>query len=79
MSDRILRALMQLFAIIARPDSDAGDRRPVVEDFLKQQLNKELVEKYLKIFDEYYEQYQARNNREGKKRQTIAASSVKVH
>lgn len=78
MSDRILRALMQLFAIIARPDSDAGDRKPVVEDFLKQQLNKELVEKYLKVFEVYYDQYQARNNREGKKRQTIAASSVKV-
>lgn len=69
---------MQLFAIIARPDSDSGDRRPVVADFLKQQLNRELVEKYLKVFDEFYEQYQARNNREGKKRQTIAASSVKV-
>jgi ABC transport system ATP-binding/permease protein len=78
MSDRILRALMQLFAIIARPDSDAEDRRPVVENFLKQQLNKELVEKYLAVFDEFYEQYQARNNRKEKKRQTIAASSVRV-
>jgi len=50
----------------------------VVKDFLTQQLNKELVEKYLKIFDEFYELYQAKHNKKGKKRQTIAANSVKV-
>jgi len=78
MSDRILRALMQLFAIIARPDSEADDKRPIVELFLKQQLNKELVRKYLVIFDEYYQQYQAKSNRKGKSRQGIASSSVKI-
>lgn len=78
MSERILKALMQLFAIIARPDSDANDRRMVVSAYLNQLLNKELAEKYLVVFDSFYEANQAKNNRTEKKRQTISASSVKV-
>jgi len=42
MSQKILRALMQLFAIIARPESDILERISVVKSFLEQQLNKEL-------------------------------------
>jgi len=45
---------MQLFAIIGRPGSDSADRRSVVELFLIKQFNRELTEKYLKIFDNYY-------------------------
>jgi len=78
MSERIIKALMQLFAIIARPDSDANDRRMVVVAYLNQLLNKELAEKYLVVFDSFYEANQAKNNRTEKKRQTISASSVKV-
>ena len=51
MSEKILKALMQLFAIIARPESNTTDRRSVVESFLKRELNQELVKEYLKIFD----------------------------
>jgi len=77
MSESILKALMQLFAIIARPDSDEESRRPLVEDFLKQQLNQELVDEYLIVFDNYYSKNQRKNN--GEKRQKhIAASSVRV-
>ena len=47
MSERILKALMQLFAIIAKPDSNKDERRIVVGAFLKQQLNTELVNEYL--------------------------------
>ena len=47
MSQEILRALMQLFAIIARPESNKQDRRSIVESFLKRQLNQELVSEYL--------------------------------
>ena len=43
MSEKILKALMQLFAIIARPESSEKDRRIVVEAFLRRQLNEELV------------------------------------
>ena len=45
MSERILRALMQMFAIIAKVDGISNTGRSIVEAFLKQQLNKEQVEK----------------------------------
>ena len=50
MSEEILKALMQLFAIISRPESDASERRLVVESFLNRQLNQELVDFYLEVF-----------------------------
>ena len=42
MSERILKALMQLFAIISESEDEgvSMDRRRVVELFLKMQLNK---------------------------------------
>jgi len=76
MSENILKALMQLFAIIARPDSDEESRRPLVKLFLNQQLNKELVQEYLIIFDNYYHDHQKKANKKRNKR--IAASSVRV-
>ncbi len=76
MSESILKALMQLFAIIARPDSNEDTRRPLVKLFLNQQLNKELVHEYLIIFDNYYHDHQKRANRKRQKR--IAASSVRI-
>ena len=39
MSERILRALMQMFAIIAKVDGADNSERQIVESFLKQQLN----------------------------------------
>ena len=58
MSERILKALMQLFAIVAKVDiiegSDeivaAESSKAIVRTFLKQELTSDLVEKYLKIF-----------------------------
>ena len=77
MSENILKALMHLFAIIARPDSNEETRRPLVEDFLKQQLNQELYEEYLIVFDNYYQKY--RKKSQGRRaRKQLSASSVKV-
>ncbi len=78
MSERILKALMQLFAIIARPESNPEDRRLVVESFLKQQLNLELVEEYLLVYDEYYEIHQKRPSSSQKSKKKTSSSSVKV-
>ncbi|RLD63934.1 MAG: ABC transporter, partial [Bacteroidetes bacterium] len=77
MSEKILKALMQLFAIIARPEQDGSDRRTIVEAFLQQQLNKELVQEYLKIFDNYYAIYQKKSIK-SKREKNISLSSVKV-
>jgi hypothetical protein len=43
MSEKILETLMQLFAIIAKPQANDRERRGVVEAFLKRLLNQELV------------------------------------
>ena len=56
MSEKILETLMQLFAIIAKPQSNDIERRGVVEVFLKRLLNQELVQKYLSTYDERFEE-----------------------
>ncbi len=54
MSEEILKALMQLFAIIAKQDEGLGDsEREYVEVFLKQQISAEAVAEYLALFDGY--------------------------
>jgi len=85
MSESILKALMQLFAIIARPvtgdepeGSDYSDRRRVVEEFLKNQLNQDLVTEYLKVFDYYYNLYQEKQSEKSKSKKRTSSSSVRV-
>lgn len=79
MSERILKALMQLFALVAKVDSVNHDGRSVVEVFLKQQLNAELVQQYLTLFEEYLEKHQKISKRkEGKERKRTSVNSVKV-
>ena len=78
MSERILKALMQLFAIIARPSSEREERKRVVESFLLHQLNRELVDEYLKVFDAYYYEYQEKQKSSKRRVKRIAVGSVKV-
>ncbi|MFP4025166.1 MAG: ATP-binding cassette domain-containing protein [Thiohalospira sp.] len=78
MSEQILKALMQLFAIIAHPTSDAKDRRSIVEYFLKRQLNQETVKAYLKVFDDYYQIHQEKLSEKSKRKKRTASSSVRV-
>lgn len=77
MSERILKALMQLFAIVANVGRDASNSRVFVESFLDEQLNKDLVDEYLLVYDRYYnEQNKKREGREAKKRTSL--NSVKI-
>ncbi len=78
MSEQILKALMQLFAIIARPQSNRHDRRIVVENFLKRQLNAELVQEYLKVFDTYYRMLQKKLTETSRSDKRTSASSVRL-
>ncbi len=78
MSEEILKALMQLFAIISRPESDASERRLVVESFLNRQLNQELVDFYLKVFDEYFKQVMDEDAKVTKKERLLSRRSVRV-
>ncbi len=54
MSEEILKALMQLFAIIAKQDEGVeSNERDYVVNFLMQQVNDEAVEEYIKLFDQH--------------------------
>lgn len=76
MSERILEALMQLFALVAKIDGVNDNGKSVVESFLKQQLNAELVNKYLILFEDYLEKHQKKSR--GKERKRTSVNSVKV-
>ena len=56
MSEAILDALIQLFALIIDVDEEnviSEREKEVLRSFLTQQLNRELAEKYMVIFEEY--------------------------
>jgi ABC-type multidrug transport system ATPase subunit len=77
MSAGILRALMQLFAIIAGGNKAAG--REIVAVFLRQQLNKELVLKYLELYDQFTDalfKSKSSSKEQGEKRTSV--NSVKI-
>ncbi len=78
MSEPILKALMQLFAIIAHPTSSAGERRKIVEYFLNRQINKEATKQYLDVFDEYYAIHLEKLKEKSKRKKRTSSSSVRV-
>jgi len=55
MSEKILKALMQFFAILAKQDIESEDelidKRIYVIDFLKAQLSGDMIEKYADFYD----------------------------
>ncbi len=77
MSDKILKALMQLFAIIANAERFSIQGRNIVEYFLKQQLGASHVQTYLQIFDEQLAILQGKSEA-GKEKKRVSVNSVKV-
>lgn len=80
MNEQILKALMQLFAIVANvnKEGDVGLSRTIVRSYLKQHLNKKLQGEYLNIFDGYIEQHHKGSEQSDKIRKRTSANSVKV-
>jgi len=78
MSERILKALMQMFAIIAKVDGVSNTGRLIVQSFLKQQLNQEMVEQYLQLFDQYLEEYHKVSQRKEGAAKRTSLGSVKI-
>lgn len=71
MSSKILQALMQLFAVIAKVENHEpteGDAA-IIRKLLERQLNETLVEEYLALYFQHLEKFRKRN---------IASSSTKV-
>jgi ABC-type multidrug transport system ATPase subunit len=78
MSERILKALMQMFAIIAKVDGVTNTGRQIVQSFLKQQLNSEMVSQYLDIFDQYLEEYHKISQRKEGAAKRTSLGSVRI-
>ena len=77
MNRNILKALLQLFALIARADSSNERGRSVVENFFKRQISNEEVDEYMQEFDALI-QTNHQSGDEIKDRKRAALSSVKV-
>lgn len=86
MSERILRALMQLFAILARVD-DVSEKEnsitssrglKIVALFLGQELSANLVEEYISIFDKYLVSIHGINKGKDGVKKRNSVNSVKI-
>lgn len=85
MSERIFRALMQLFAIIAKVDDvndpekiESSNGRTIIESFLKTELNASLVREYIKMFDEFLMTHHLSSAKKDGERKRTSLNSVKV-
>ncbi|HAN00761.1 MAG TPA: ABC transporter [Marinilabiliales bacterium] len=82
MSESILKALMQLFAIIAHVNKDgvSDKSRSIVESYLKLLLSLAQVKEYLEVFDEYIQIHQGDMiQKDGTQvRKRTSSNSVKV-
>jgi len=80
MSEEILKALMQLFAIIAKQDDGVEtNERDYVLNFLTQQLNDEAIEEYIALFDKKAGYTGESNNEKNSKRKlTSVKDSVRI-
>ena len=78
MSERILKALMQLFAIVADVEDVTNKSRGIVELFLNQQLNQDQVAAYMQVYDEYLEVHHKISKKKEGRRKRTSVNSVKV-
>jgi len=80
MSEEILKALTQLFAIITKQDGGVTEKeRDFVISFFKQELDQDSVTEYLKLYDEYVGYNKVESDEEKKKKRlTSVKDSVKT-
>jgi len=80
MSETILNALMQLFAIVATIDGNkiSANARHIVLSYLKKHLSQKLLQEYIKIFEDYFAFYSPKTDNSNKINKKGAANSVKV-
>ena len=57
MSEELLKALMQLFALASDVDDINDESREIVKRYLEIELNQELLEKYIVLYDQFIEEY----------------------
>ena len=80
MNEKILDALMRLFALIT--DRDDGrhtqDARKIVCAYLQRHLSSDLVEKFLVKFDKYLDEQGLKDTRKESERKQVSLNSVRV-
>src|SRR5215204_545397 len=75
MSEEILKALTQLFAIITKQDGGVTEReRQFVINFFQTELDRDSIKEYLELYDQFSEY----GREEGKARLTSVKDSVKT-
>lgn len=57
MSEELLKALMQLFALASDVNDITNESRNIVKTYLESELNSEIANKYIKVYDHYVESY----------------------
>src|SRR4030043_2020948 len=83
MSETILNALVQLFALIGDIHDETvitSREKDVVKLFLSRHLNNELVARYMKMFEEYMALYNFENIAKGsiKDRKRVALNAMRI-
>ncbi|MBL0105587.1 MAG: ATP-binding cassette domain-containing protein [Bacteroidetes bacterium] len=78
MSELILQALMQLFAIGAALERLTQQSRGEVENFLRQTVSLQRVPEYLRLFDEYMVKFSGGGDDVTRARKKVAFSSVRA-
>lgn len=87
MSEKILRALMQLFAIIAKVDFvedeetasiESSKARKIIEAFLSAELNASLVKRYIEMFEGFLQTHHSNRTKKDNLRKRTSVNSVKV-
>ncbi len=79
MSEEVLKALMQLFAIISKQDEGlTKGEREYVQNFLKQQLASEDVVEYLNLFDQFSSDDAKKPGQEEGRKRTSVIDSVRI-
>ena len=77
MSEEILKALTQLFAIITKQDGGVTDKeRLYVIHFFQTELDQETIEEYVRLYDEFSDY--GKDGAEGRSRLTSVRDSVKT-
>ncbi len=82
MNESILKALIQLFAIVVDMDKHnrIGSAKEVVRNYLEQEFSREIVRTYLGDFDEYIQTYHPYFGDDEEKRKGFSVSfSTRVH
>ncbi len=79
MSEEILKALMQLFGLIAKQDDGVQDNEiEYVKTFLKQQLTADAVDEFFALFEKHSVDKSSNNNNDGKAKLTSMKDSVRI-